>query len=177
MIYVFVGSSGSGKSKIGKEYFGKEKEVVSFTTREKRLGEIDNVDYIFLTKKEALEMLQEESKNIVEYSIYDNNYYGTLKSELDSKKKNNCFMVLDFEGYKNIKKLFPNDVIGIFIEVSKDVLHNRLVNRGESKSFIENRLSLYDYEQLNKNKLDFILSNENSISDTLKSLDSIVKSD
>lgn len=176
MIFVFVGSSGSGKSRLGKEYFGSDREVVSFTTRKKREDEVNEIDYIFLTKEKAQDLLAQKSDEIIEYSIYDNNYYGTLKSELDAKKENDCFMVLDINGYNAIKKLYPSETFGVFVNVTKDNLYNRLVSRGESKSFIENRLNLFDYEQTNINKLDFTLDNNKSIEETLKSLDNFVKS-
>lgn len=172
MIFVLVGSSGSGKTTIGETYFGKEKEIISFTTRDIRFGEQNGIDYYFISKDDVNLLI--ENNLIVEYTIYDSNYYGLLKSEFDKKSKSDCYAILDYSGYLNVKKLYPEITVGIFIDIEKELVEKRLKYRGDSKETIKNRLYLYDLEQKNKNKLDEIIINNGDLEKTLKIFEKVV---
>lgn len=172
MIFVLVGSSGSGKTTIGETYFGKEQEIISFTTRDIRFGEQNGIDYYFISKDDVKFLI--ENNLIVEYTIYDSNYYGLLKSEFDKKSKSDCYAILDYSGYLNVKKLYPENTVGIFIDIEKELVEKRLKYRGDSKETIKNRLHLYDLEQKNKNKLDEIIINNGDLEKTLKIFGKVV---
>lgn len=172
MIFVLVGSSGSGKTTIGETFFGKENEIISFTTRSMRKGEIDGVDYFFLTKEEALEKIK--NNELLEYTIYDDNYYGLLKNEFKKKSSKNCYAILDYAGYLNVKREYPNETIGIFVEIKKELVLKRMLSRGDTKEAVEKRLNIFDLEQQNKNKLEHIVINNGDLKKTLKNFKKVV---
>ena len=108
MILILIGSSGSGKSSVAKKLIENHGYVAvkSCTTRDRREGETDD-DYYFMTKSEFRDNIN--AGNFVEYVIYGNNYYGTLKSELDKDQKLVC--VLTPEGALAVQKAFPDAFI------------------------------------------------------------------
>lgn len=166
MIYVFVGSSGSGKTTISEKIFGKNKEVISFTTRKKRAGELDGIDYFFITKDEFYNSLK--NKEILEYTEYANNFYGISKQSIQDKlSESDCYVVLDFNGFKSLLHKYPNKVIGVYIDISKEVMLERLKNRNELKSSISNRLELYNKEQEQKKYFNNIFINNGELDNTI----------
>ena len=86
-LFVISGPSGSGKSTICSllEKEDKIKISISATTRDKRTGEVDGVNYFFLTKEEFEKKIKENA--FYEYANVFNNYYGTLKAKLDELEK------------------------------------------------------------------------------------------
>ena len=81
MLYVIAAPSGAGKTTIVKELLRKNKDLVfsvSATTRDRRKGEIEGVDYFYLTKEEFKKKV--DSGDLVEYELrFNGDYYGTLK--------------------------------------------------------------------------------------------------
>lgn len=174
MLYVFVGSSGSGKNTIAEKYFGKEKEVVSFTTRKKRPKEINGIDYYFISEDEVSEL--ENKHQLVEHSIYDGNHYGLSKYSLYNKlNSGDCYAILDFNGYKSVKEILGDSVIGIYIDLDIDTLMSRLKNRNESDEFISKRLELFKKEQLEKNNFKYIIKNNISLENSILQLEKIIE--
>lgn len=117
LIFVILGKSGAGKSHLAKEiskYFN-YKELVSSTSRPRREGEIEGIDYFFKTKEEMIK-LKEENK-FVESACYNGWYYGVEKETIE-KINDNCIVVLEPKGYREYKKLYGDKVIGIYIDTS-----------------------------------------------------------
>lgn len=157
-IFVIVGSSGSGKTSIGKKAFGSNNELVSHTTRPIRPKEQDGKDYHFVTLSEMKKLI--ENDELVEYSEYNGNLYGISKAEIENKTgKCETFFVTDKNGLDAITKLYPNNTISIFIDVPINQLKNRLIKRNEQN--IESRLALYASEQKLKTKTTYIIENNN----------------
>lgn len=157
-IFVIVGSSGSGKTSIGKKAFGSDNELVSHTTRPIRPKEQDGRDYHFVTLAEMEELI--ENDELVEYSEYNGNLYGISKAEIENKtSKYETFFITDKNGLDAITKLYPNNTISIFIDVPINQLKTRLIRRNEQN--IESRLALYTSEQKLKTKTTYIIENNN----------------
>ena len=152
-IIVFSAPSGSGKSTIIKEIRKRNGFPfvfsVSATNRPPREGEQHGVDYYFLTDGEFKKHL--DNGDFVETcEVYPGRYYGTLKSEVELRLAagENVVLDVDVEGGLNVKKVFGNDVLSIFImPPSIAELRRRLENRGtDSLDKIEERLARADYE-------------------------------
>lgn len=126
--------SGTGKTTVCRELIKSIDNCefsVSCTTRSPRKGEMDGVDYYFLSY-ETFEQYIEENK-FVEYEEVFDNYYGTQKSTLEDAINNKIVLLLDIDvkGALNIKKQFPDDTITIFLQPpSVDEVLRRLTNRG-----------------------------------------------
>lgn len=172
MIIVFVGASGSGKTTLGSKLLGKENELVSFTTRKKRKGENEGKDYYFINKETFVKKLSENA--IFEFTIYNGNYYGMLYSEIEKETNKLKYAVLDFEGYKKLKQAFPEKVLGIYISVPKEILYERMSQRGDSAVEILDRFKLYDKEIVVKESFEHIVENTGTIHEALEKIKKII---
>ena len=144
---VLIGPSASGKSEIvkclGKKY--DIKKFITCTTREKRIGETDNVDYYFISKEKFNELYLKDE--FIETVFYNGNYYGTLKTEADINK----VVILEPQGFHNFKKKLDN-IFAVFLYTDEQILKNRMISRGDSLLDINKRLEndkiLFNKEQL-----------------------------
>jgi guanylate kinase len=167
MLFVFAAPSGAGKTSIVKRILEMNPELIfsiSATTRKKRDNEEDGKDYFFMPEILFEEKIQKG--DFVEYErVFDDNYYGTLKSFIDDKirKKQDVVFDLDVKGAISIKRLYNNIAILIFIRPpDKQTIKNRLINRGtESTEIIEKRLNRFDFEMEKINEFNFVVVNKN----------------
>ena len=165
MLYVFSAPSGSGKTTIVKEILKEFPGLmfsISATTRMKRENETDKKDYFFIKKEEFEAKI--ENDEFVEYElIYDNNYYGTLKSEVDKCIEAGKSMVFDMDvkGALSIKRIYKDKALLIFVNPpDKNTIIERLINRGtESDEFLKKRIARIDFEMTLKDKFDVVLNN------------------
>lgn len=151
-IIIISAPSGTGKSTIINE-LTKDKELrlqfsVSATNRSPRTGEVDGVNYHFLSDEAFKEAIATDA--FVEYEeVYPGRFYGTLKSELKKimDSGNNVILDIDVKGGLNVKRQYP-DALSIFIQPpSIDVLRERLIGRGtDSIETINQRVSKAEYE-------------------------------
>jgi guanylate kinase len=177
MLFVFSAPSGTGKTSIYKEILNNNPEIdfsVSATTRKKRQEETDGKDYFFLEENEFKRRI--ENGEFVEYEkIFDNNYYGTLKSYIDEKIKKGKDVIfdLDVKGALSIKRIYKEKAILIFIKPpNKEVIRERLMKRGtESKGIIEKRLSRFDFEMEKIEEFNYVVIND----DLKKAIDEVQK--
>lgn len=146
---VLVGPSASGKSAIVKcltKKYGLEK-FITCTTRCMRVGEVDNVDYHFLTQDEFSKLY--ENNEFIETVYYNGNYYGTLKKEVDDNK----VVILEPQGLNNFVNVL-NDVFSVFLQTDEAVMKERMISRGDNILEINKRLEndriLFSKDQLAK---------------------------
>ena len=129
------------------------------TIYEKRVNEKDGVDYHFISVESFKNKI--DNGNFIEYEkVYNEIYYGTLKSELEKLiQKHNIIFDVDVIGAISLKKYFSKKSISIFINPgSIEVLETRLTNRGiDTKSSLKERLSKA------KNEMDMINNFDTSI--------------
>lgn len=166
MLFVFSAPSGTGKTSIYKEILSDNPEIefsVSATTRKKREGEIDGKDYFYLEKADFEKRVA--NGEFVEYEkIFDDNFYGTLKSYIDGKisEGKDVIFDLDVKGALSIKRIYKDKSVLIFIKPpNKDVIKQRLLNRGtESIEIIEKRLARFDFEMEKIDEFNYVVIND-----------------
>ena len=171
-LVVISGFSGAGKGTLMKalmkEYGDSYALSVSATTRNPRPGEMDGVDYFFVTKDKFEQMIAEDA--LIEYAQYVGNYYGTPKEyvqqQLDLGK--NVILEIEILGALKIKEKFPDTVLMFVTAPNANELKNRLVGRGtETPEVIAARLSRACEESMGMEKYDYLVINdtiENGIS-------------
>ena len=124
---VLVGESASGKSSIEKylvEHYGLRK-IVSYTTRPPREGEVDGVDYHFISEQEFLRMKYDEA--FAETAVYRGWYYGTAKEDCADDK----VAVLTPHGLRQIKKIPGLNVVSYYIAVPRRDRLIKILQRGD----------------------------------------------
>jgi guanylate kinase len=166
MLYVIAAPSGAGKTTIVKELLRKNEELVfsvSATTRGRRKGEVDGVDYFYLTKEEFKKKV--ESGDLVEYELlFNGDFYGTLKSFVNDymEKGKSLIFDIDVKGALSLKKIYGDDALLIFImPPDLDTLKKRLTGRGtESIEQIEERIKRVELEMNIADKFDVVVVND-----------------
>ena len=160
---VLSGPSGVGKGTICNKLINDLNAwySVSMTTRNMRDGEIDGVNYYFVSKEEFEKRIEEG--NFLEYNIYNDNYYGTPKDKILEKMEQgiNVFSEIDVNGAFNIKKIFPDSLLIYIAPPSMDSLRERLVGRGtEDEETIQKRLKIAEEEMKMIDFYDHVVIND-----------------
>ncbi|MGN7329806.1 guanylate kinase [Bacillus altitudinis] len=173
-LIVLSGHSGSGKTSLMRQVM--KNEVVSFTTRKPRQGEIDGVDYKFISFEKFKE-LKEQSK-LIEQVEYSGHYYGIDQEEFEYKLSiGNAFVIVDYHGMQQIKKFYSNCVT-LFLYTPYDQAYNQMIQRGDTLDKVEQRLSTYHHEMKNKEHYDYVVrNNSGKFNDSIKVLTSIIESE
>ena len=130
IMVILSSPSGVGKTTLTKKIqqkYNSFKISVSLTTRLPRSNEVDGVDYKFISKAK-FEELKKENK-FYEYAKIFENYYGTLKQNVDETiKKNDIIFDIDWQGTKQLSKFENLNLIKIYLitdskeELKKDLL-------------------------------------------------------
>jgi guanylate kinase len=178
---VVSGPSGVGKTTIVNELMKRNPEIIlsrSVTTRKPRRGEVNGIDYNFITQNEFNEMknsgqlLESVSNYNNSYGTPVNNYYDALDNRQD------IVFVVDSYGMMSMKKNKDIDVLTIFIAPpSVDELSKRLASRGsESKESFNKRISAAQEEMKNAVTYDYVVYNCD-LQDAVKIVDAIYKSE
>ncbi len=152
-LIIISAPSGTGKSTIIGELIKdaslKLEFSISATTRAPRQGEVDGVNYYFLT----LDQFQKAIANdeFAEYEeVYAGRYYGTLKKEIAriTENGNNVILDIDVKGGVNVKKMYGDNAISVFIAPpSIDTLRQRLTSRAtDNAQEIEKRIAKAAFE-------------------------------
>ncbi|PPJ97766.1 guanylate kinase, partial [Staphylococcus aureus] len=138
---------------------------ISMTTRNKREGEVDGVDYFFKSREEFEALIEQDA--FIEYAEYVGNYYGTpvqyVKDTMERGK--DVFLEIEVEGAKQVRKKFPEALFIFLAPPTLEHLEERLIGRGtESQEVINHRISearkevemmnLYDYVVINDEVMD-----------------------
>jgi guanylate kinase len=170
-LIIFAAPSGSGKSTIINSIMadGGAEELnlhfsISATSRAPRGEEKNGVEYFFLTPDEFREKIANDE--FVEYEeVYTDKYYGTLKSQVDKQlaEGENVVFDVDVNGAMNIKKLYGNRALSIFIQPpSIEELRRRLENRAtDAPEVIEQRIERAKYELAQAEHFDEVVINDN----------------
>lgn len=165
-VVIFSAPSGSGKSTIVNYLLTKGLGLefsISATCRAPRGEEQNGREYFFFTPEEFKAKV--ENNEFLEWEeVYPGCCYGTLKSEVERiwAKGNIVVFDVDVVGGVNIKKIFGEQALSIFIEApSIDILRKRLIGRGtDSMDKIEQRVAKAEYEMTFASQFDTIVIND-----------------
>lgn len=164
---IFSAPSGAGKTTIV-HYLLREIPKLSFSisacSREPRGREIPGVDYHYFSIDDFKQKIANDE--FIEWQeVYENNFYGTLKSEIEKIWSQGKIVIFDVdaEGGINLKKIFGESALSVFVKPpSLFVLEQRLRNRRtETEESIKKRLDKANRELLRADKFDYILMNDN----------------
>jgi guanylate kinase len=164
-LVIISAPSGAGKTTIVKHLLESRLNLsfsVSATTRAIRNNEKDGEDYFFLSVQEFKKRI--ENNEFVEWEeVYQDLFYGTLKSELERiwAKEGNVIFDVDVKGGISLKKKFGTNAIAIFImPPSVEELENRLLKRAtDSKEIIKMRIEKAHEEMKLANQFDTVIVN------------------
>lgn len=165
LLIVFSGPSGVGKGTVRQEIFStpdhKFEYSVSMTTRQKRPGEVEGVDYFFRTREEFEELIK--NGQMLEYAEYVGNYYGTpltyVNETLD--KGIDVFLEIEVQGALQVKKKVPDGVFIFLTPPDLDELKDRLVGRGtDSEEVIRQRIERAKEEIALMREYDYAVVND-----------------
>lgn len=164
-MFIIEAPSGTGKGTVIKELMKSDPNIkfsVSVTTRQPRVGEVDGVDYYFVTDEQYNEFLAQDAF----YEYVDSQYgsrYGTLRSEVDSfiNVGQDVIFDMDWAGARQMKKKAGSDVVTIYLlPPSIKELRHRLENRGtNSQEVIEKRMSIILDKVSHWDEFDYVIVN------------------
>ena len=166
-LIVFSAPSGSGKTTIVR-YLMEQSELsldfsISATSRERRGSEKDGKDYYFMSQETFQRHIEQD--DFVEWEeVYTNNYYGTLRSEVERiwGEGKHAIFDIDVVGGLRIKKKFPKRTLAIFVKApSLGEMEKRLRNRKtDSEEKIQERIEKAERELRFAKDFDVILVND-----------------
>ena len=165
-LIVFTAPSGAGKTTIVKHLLSKYDKLafsVSATTRVARQHEVHGKDYYFFSLEEWQQKVEEG--DFLEWEeVYENQYYGSLKSEVERLWSLGKYVVFDMDvkGATNIKDIYGDKAITVFVKPpSPEILFSRLRNRQtEDEESLKKRIARATEELTYENTFDIVLLND-----------------
>lgn len=178
-MFIIEGPSGTGKGTVIKEILARDPHIkfsVSVTTRPPRKGEVNGVDYYFISDEEYDKLKTEDAF----YEYVDSQYgsrYGTLRSEVDSfiNVGEDVLFDLDWMGARQMREKAGADAVTIYLlPPSIREVRRRLEGRGtDSREVIEKRMDLVLEKISHWNEFDYVVVNE-ELEDTVEKIRRII---
>ena len=163
-LFVISGPSGVGKGTICKKILEADDNMrfsVSMTTRAPREGEVEGVDYFFVSKDKFLELLQEGQ--LLEHNRFVDNYYGTPRQSVMSwlDEGHDVLLEIDYHGAFQVRDAYPAAVLIFIAPPSLEALRERILNRGsETEEVLERRLKQAMDDMSHADDYDYLVVNE-----------------
>lgn len=179
ILFVISAPSGCGKGTILKEIFERVDNLhysVSATTRKPREGEVDGVNYYFLSREKFEDKIR--LGGMFEYAEFCGNYYGTPKEKVFEKLDAGVNVILEIEtvGAMKVKEAYPDAVMIFILPPSVKTLKDRLIGRGtETEDVINRRVGEAAAEIAKAYKYDYVIINDDLMT-AVSDLETIMKS-
>ena len=177
VLIVISGPSGAGKGTICKALLEKHDDIfisVSATTRNPRVGEVDGVNYHFLTKEEFKQRIAED--DFLEHAEVYGNYYGTPKSSVEKMldEGKNVILEIDIQGALKGKEKATDGVFIFILPPSMEERKQRIIKRGsETPESLMTRFKSA-YKEINYvSKYNYAVVNDN-VEDAVKKIEAIL---
>lgn len=176
-LIVISGSSGVGKGTVIKSFLQRHPEFklsISCTTRSKREGESEGVNYFFLSPDDFKKGVS--NGDFLEWAEFSGNFYGTKRSFVEGclLKGENIILEIDTKGALNVKNLFPEAVLIFIAPPSFEELEQRLRGRHtESEDAIQKRLASIKSEIENSKHYDYVVLND-TVDNAVNELEKII---
>lgn len=161
-IFIISGPSGCGKGTIIEALMKENSDLAwpkNYTTRSERESDKTENHYIFVDEKKFNELKQTDE--IFESNFYNDNWYGSSKSEIDNLIKSGKTVIkeVDVNGGEAYRKTFPDAVL-IFITTSLENIKSRLIGRGQNTDAeIAERLEIAKQEIAMSKDYDYVVEN------------------
>lgn len=179
LLIIISGFSGTGKGtaikKLLELYPNDYCLSISATTRNPREGEVHGREYFFKTKEDFEEMIMKQE--LIEYTQYVDNYYGTPKEYVEDQMDagHNIILEIEIDGALNVKKLYPDALLIFLLPPSIKELEKRLRERGtESEDVIADRIKRASEESKVIREYDYVVVND-IIDDCVSTIHNIVE--
>lgn len=165
-LFIFCAPSGSGKSTIVQHLVKLDLGLefsISATSRKPRVGEVDGREYHFISPEQFRKKI--EDHEFVEWEeVYRDQYYGTLRSEVEHiwKRGKHALFDIDVVGGLNLKRSFGDKALSVFVKPpSLDILEQRLRARGtDDETSLKKRLGKAEFEMGFAPEFDQVLVND-----------------
>jgi len=177
-LYCIVAPSGAGKSSLVAALLEKDPEIrlsISYTTRPPRPGEAEGREYHFVTR-EKFEALIAADEFLEHAEVYGN-LYGTSRRWIEATRATGADVLLeiDWQGARQVRKLFPDMTYIYILPPSIEVLRERLIKRGkDSAEVVERRLAAAREDLLHIHRADYVIINQD-FSVALADLQAVVR--
>jgi guanylate kinase len=165
-LIIFTAPSGAGKTSIVRHLLKIDQRLafsISACTREQRYGEVNGMDYYFISVKEFKDKIK-KGEFLEWQEVYENQFYGTLRSEVERLWKLGKHVVFDIDvkGAVNIKKAFGERALAVFVKPpSPEVLFQRLRDRRtEDEESLRKRIARAAEELTYEDEFDRVLIND-----------------
>lgn len=179
-LFIFSAPSGSGKTTIVRHLLGLDLGLsfsISATSREPRSNEENGKDYYFLSPDEFRNKIK-KGEFIEWEEVYANQYYGSLRSEVEKLRNQGRHVVFDIDviGGLKLKKMFKEDALAIFIQApSVKIMEERLRKRAsDSEEQLLKRISKAEQELKYAGSFDHIIVNDD-LQKALQEAEKLVK--
>ncbi len=164
VLIIVSAPSGCGKSTVVHALMEKRKNLrfsISATTRKPREGEVDGVDYYFVSREEFNRMIDDDA--FLEHAEYVGNCYGTPRAAVEKQLKDgyDVYLDIDVQGALQVKKQRPQTLMVFLMPPSMEELERRLVSRGtNTPEEIQSRLEAAERECALRDRFDYVVVND-----------------
>lgn len=176
-LFVLSGSSGVGKGTVLKGFLDKNPNFmlsISCTTRKPRQGEVDGINYFFISKDDFKNCI--ENDKFLEWAEFAGNFYGTKKKYINQclQEGKDIILEIDTQGALQVKKQMPEAVLIFICPPSYETLESRLRGRHtEDEATIQKRLEQVKVELERAKKFDYKIVNDN-LEDAINELSRVI---